>query len=218
MKALLVTTSLVATLVGCGDSDSKLKDLTVGSSCTDTYTFTSNDPNPAFRLDAIPSDLTAADGVTKDGGVISWRKAGTFGLGHRSKPYYIAPKSGYLIRSQNLPIGAGGTVQAEVEFDAFESYVTWDINSAAGQTYVEKVRYEADAPIAGVWRSKPVDVGNGQPNLEVRAFVEDIKAYGSAASVWEQIQWVPAVNIKSVKVIHMNPKYRVDAGDESCAR
>lgn len=203
-------------ITSCGENQqSSMKDLESGTDCTDLYRYGPNE-SPGFKVQDLPSNFYSVTGLTRGADGLTWQKAGWVQQVYKNIYRYNPPKPGYLFFGQSLPIDKGGTIRAEIDFEAFESFVTWDIYSGGASLTSETVRYEANQPISGTWYSKAVPVGDGFPNLEVRGYVKDIKDGSSQVGAHEQLAWVPSVKIKQIRIIHSSPGERVNAGDPSC--
>ncbi len=218
--------------LACGSNPSSLKDVEVGSDCTNMYRYATTG-SPGFIIQNMPSGLTEATGLSRRSDGLAWSKPGsihvfkhvsTFGGGKGGAPstsitdihLYIPPAGGFLLFGPYLNIGSGGTLRAEVDYEAFEANVTWDVSTGGTIFSSETVRYEANQALAGTWYSKPFAVGAGISGLEVRAAVSDIKNSGGPASAQEKLAWVPSVKIKEVRIIHTSPDELTAFGDPTC--
>lgn len=206
--SLAILGAMILTACGSTEHHSKVKDYEGGSDCTDLYRY-STDSSPGFRVQDLPATIP---GLVRDDAGLWWRQPGR--VIKSVLPMYLPPAPGYVFQGQNLTLNAGGNVRFEVDFEAFESNIRWELVSNGNVLTTETVRYEANSPISGTYYSKPVAVGGGLSGLEARAWAADFKPNGQPAHV--QLAWVPSVRIKQIRIYHTAPSDRVNAGDPSC--
>jgi hypothetical protein len=147
---------------GCGSHASKLKDAEAGTDCTDLDRYSLNE-SPGFRVQDLPGLINSDGGVSRGADGLTWKKAGT-GTQECSEAKEMWParciasyntaKPEFLFSGPFLPMDTGGALRAEIDFEAFESFVTWDIFSVGTSLAKERIRYEADQPITGTWYRK----------------------------------------------------------------